>query len=88
MEGLIELLSNMQRLSLLLISLLSCLLKIVIKRSRIVTLPLSWHTTPASSLCPQFPILCECTVIWMSHFQNIQRHPAISDQFLVQTLPL
>ena len=39
-----ELLSNMQQLSLILISLFLCLLKMVIKSACIVTLPLGWHT--------------------------------------------
>ena len=54
MEGSIELPLNMQRPSLILISLFLCLLNMVIKRNHIVTLPLGRHTTPASSLCRQF----------------------------------
>ena len=36
----------------------------------------------------QLLILGDCTVIWISHFQNIQHYPAISDQLLVQMLRL
>lgn len=53
-ERLIVMLLRMQQLSLILISSISYMVTVVIKSAHIFTLPVFGHTTPASSLCPQF----------------------------------
>ena len=76
-KSLIELLSNMQRLSLIMISLFLCLLKMVTQRTRIVTLPMGWQTTLASLLCPQFSIPHP----WWLHRNmdfSFPKHPTLS----------
>ena len=40
----------------------------------------------SDSKCCELPILSDCSVILMSHFPHIARHPTISGLFLVQML--
>ena len=40
----------------------------------------------SDSKCRELPILSDCSVILMSHFPHIARHPTISGLFLVQML--